>query len=182
LPPSANTASSNCVPRWRLAKMRELPSMVWRNVTHAKLESSSTSSSGESASPPPGTVRSCGLADRPMPNALRAMTCVLPSGARSPHVMSATPSALTATRERSAPVPAVADGVRSAGAGSSDQAFVRRSRRATITLPVCVNVAYAVLLIDMSTDGSLPTPRGTGALQGWSPDALRIAKTVPPLT
>jgi hypothetical protein len=149
--------------------------MTWRNVTQAKLESSSASSSGDSAEPPAGSVRSCGLVESPVPNALRAITCVRPSAPSSPQVISATPSALTATRERSAPVPASAAGTTSAGDGRTVQAFVRRSSRATMTLPPCVKVANAVLLIDMSADGRVPGPSGTGALQGWSPAGLSTA-------
>ncbi len=141
LPPSVKTASSNAVPRWRRASVRETPSIVCRKVTHAKLESSSASTSGVSAEPPVGSVRSCGAVDRLIPKTLRARTCVRPSTPCSPQVMIPTPSALTATFERSTPVPAFAPGSTSAGIGSSAHAFVRRSRRATTTFPACVNDA-----------------------------------------
>ena len=98
-----------------------------------------------------------------------------PSTPCSPHVMIPTPSALTATFERSTPVPAFAPGSTSAGTGTSAHAFVRRSRRATTTFPAWVNVAYATLLIDMSAAGSVPAPSSTGAPQGWSPATFRLA-------
>jgi hypothetical protein len=68
-------------------------------------------------------------------------------------------------RERPVPTPAACAGLASAGWPRTSQAFDRRSRRATRTSPAAVKDAYAVPLIDRSTDGSDPGPSATGADQ-----------------
>ena len=137
-PPSIANGSSNSEPRSRRATVRERPPASWRNATQANEPSSSMSMSGESALPAGwpsklSSVRSCGKEDGVRPVSRRAITRLRPFASVSAQVATALPSALTATRGREAPSPAVRAASTSSGAASGVQ--VVPSRRAACTSP-----------------------------------------------
>ena len=78
-------------------------------------------------------MRSCGNEDGVRPVSRRAITCVRPPASVSPQVATALPSALTATRGRDAPCPALRAGSTSSGPASG--VHVVPSRRAALTSP-----------------------------------------------